>query len=165
MSSLPVPVSPWIRTAQSVAATALTSSRTAASFGLDPIISVVDMVSPETDSLIATVAREVRIRLRSLARDPFLNEARTVLELDSAGFADGQEFHRVAIDVAEFFEIDRPDAVTLGKRVTKNVQRRSDATAADTEDHAIVFGRKPVDSARHGSVQLSVQSERPPTNY
>src|SRR4029453_8128766 len=43
MSSLPVPVSPWMRTAQSVAATALTSSRMAASFGLDPISSEVDI--------------------------------------------------------------------------------------------------------------------------
>jgi hypothetical protein len=97
----------------------------------------------------------VRVRLRSLARDPFLNEAWTVLEFDSAGFADGQEFHRVAIDLPQILEIDRPDAVALGKRVTKDVQRRSDATAADTEDYAIVFGRKPVDSARHGSSALS----------
>src|SRR5262245_14206627 len=45
MSSLPVPVSPWMRTAQSVAATALTSSRMAASFGLDPISSEVATVT------------------------------------------------------------------------------------------------------------------------
>src|SRR3954471_1472351 len=110
MSSLPVPVSPWMRTAQSVAATAVTSSRTAASFGLDPIISVVDMVSPSSDSPIATVGREVRVRLRSLARDPFPDERWTVPELDSAGFADGQEFHRVAIDLTDILEIDCPDA-------------------------------------------------------
>jgi hypothetical protein len=106
----------------------------------------------------------VRVRLRSLARDPFLNEAWTVLELDSAGFADGQEFHRVAINVAEILEIDRPDAVALGKRVTKDVQRRSDTTATDTEDHAIIFGRKPVDSARHGSSSSQCNpSARPQT--
>jgi hypothetical protein len=109
------------------------------------------MVSPETDSPIATVAREVRVRLRSLARDPFLDEGGTVLELDSAGFADGQEFHRVAIDLTEILEIDRPDAVALGKRVAKDVQRPADATAADVKDHAIVFGPEPVDSARHDS--------------
>jgi hypothetical protein len=124
----------------------------------------VDMVSPSSDSPIATVAREVRVRLRSRARDPFLDERGTVLELDSAGFADGQEFHRVAIDLTDILEIDGPDAVALGKRVTKDVQRPSDATAADAEDHAIVFGREPVDSARH-SHPASVQSERPPITY
>src|SRR4051812_48783381 len=136
MSSLPVPVSPWMRTAQSVAATALTSSRTAASFGLDPIISVVDMVSPSSDSPVATVAREVRVRLRSFARDPFEDEGWTVLELDSAAFADGQEPHRVPIDLTEILEINGPDAVPVGERVTKHVQRRSNTPAADTQDHA-----------------------------
>src|SRR4030095_1609053 len=55
MSSLPVPVSPWTSTAQSVGATVPTSSSTARNFGLDPINSETDMVPllarPECSSL------------------------------------------------------------------------------------------------------------------
>src|SRR4030095_16806684 len=55
MSSLPVPVSPWTSTAQSVGATVPTSSSTARNFGLDPINSKTDMVPllarPECSSL------------------------------------------------------------------------------------------------------------------
>src|SRR5262245_48368648 len=72
MSSLPVPVSPWMRTAQSVAATALTSSRMVASFGLDPISSEVGRGTSfrrARNRALDPIGLDVAIHVTSLARD------------------------------------------------------------------------------------------------
>src|SRR5215470_9040339 len=150
MSSLPVPVSPWIRTAQSAGATVLTSSRTAANLGLDPMSSgvgtdlsvnrlglVVSLWSADSSRfsspfiavlpLLVLTLPTVLPHLRPLSTDPFPDKGRTVSECCAVGFDDCQEPHRVAIDQIDVLEIDGKSAAVRSaavrtERRTKDVQ-------------------------------------------
>src|SRR5579872_7322148 len=74
INSLPVPVSPWINTAQSAGATIFTWSSTVRNFALLPIISrspVFHMGSPSV--LVGDLRQKPRPPLRLV--DPHLNQA------------------------------------------------------------------------------------------
>src|SRR5580704_13762959 len=94
MISLPVPVSPWMRTAQSTAATLRMSSRTALNCGLDPINSHVDIVS----------------LLAPLLCNPFADIGRTVSEFGTARLGEREQRDGAAVDEQQIPQIDRDGA-------------------------------------------------------
>src|ERR1700689_3605370 len=76
ITSFPVPVSPWIRTAESTGATLSTSVITARNFGLDPIKSkvVIAFSFMNADrSAFSCDPNRLRFLSGSLSRDPLAN--------------------------------------------------------------------------------------------
>src|SRR5438552_3375482 len=105
MSSLPVPVSPRMRTAQSTAATVLTSSKTALNCGLDPINSHVDIVS-----LVAPILC-----------NPFADIRGTVSEFGAARLGVREQRDGAAVDEKQVPQIQRDGACFLFEERSEHV--------------------------------------------
>src|SRR5205809_3001268 len=143
MTSLPVPVSPRIRTGQSTAATLLTSSKTALNFGLDPISSDVDI-----GSLLAP----------PLLRNPLADEKGTVSKFGAARFDERQQSDGIAVDEKQISEVQGDDSwFLLEERPEHGGILRCESTAYP-DGHNVSFAHQWVDSAGH--VHLSSRLSR-----
>src|SRR5271165_821147 len=95
ITSFPVPVSPWIRTAESTGATLSTSVSNARNFGLDPIKSKVVMALLPLCvlDLFRYCSDQANMGLASLVmnRDPLADVWIAISQLNAGGFASSQK--------------------------------------------------------------------------
>jgi hypothetical protein len=107
ITSFPVPVSPWIRTAESTGAILSTSVNTARNFGLDPI--KFDLVI----SLVLYQRRQSAISLASssLSRDPLAEVWIAIRQRNASRFALSKKSHAIRTGQSQLLEVKNDSAI------------------------------------------------------
>src|SRR5579863_5459590 len=107
ITSFPVPVSPWIRTAESTGAILSTSVNTARNFGLDPI--KFELVI----SLVLYQRRQSAISLASssLSRDPLAEVWIAIRQRNARRFALRKKSHAILTGQSQLLEVKNDSAI------------------------------------------------------
>src|SRR5579863_7972447 len=105
ITSLPVPVSPWIRTAESTGATLSTSWSKARNFALDPIKSkvVIFFLFPQIKSLLSAFT--------SLPGDPLADVRIAVHQRNTGGFALSKKSYAILTCQGHILEVENDMAI------------------------------------------------------
>src|SRR5579863_7454459 len=110
ITSFPVPVSPWIRTAESAGATLSTSAINVRNFGLDPIKSklVIALFLSECKirSAFSPDQNDPALRLGSLSRDPLADVWIAIRQPDASRFALSEKIDAVLTRQSHILEVE-----------------------------------------------------------
>jgi hypothetical protein len=162
ITSFPVPVSPWIRTAESAGATLSTSAINARNFGLDPIKSkvVIALFLYECDicSAFSPDQADPALRLGSLSRDPLADVWIAIRQPDVSRFALSEKIYAVLTRQSHILEVEN-DAAIFPFRGDERFQLGNMFfvdPAAEGEDHFPV--RRPLNSQHCVSWRVRVQA-------
>src|SRR5580704_16398324 len=107
ITSFPVPVSPWINTAESTGTTLATSANNAWNFGLDPIKfkRVISLVLYECGRSTISPAS------RSLSRDPFAEVWIAIRQRDASRFTLSKKSHAILTGQSQLPEVKNDGAI------------------------------------------------------
>src|SRR5580658_5736334 len=107
MTSFPVPVSPWINTAESTGATLATSASNAWNFGLDPIKFrlVISLVLCEYGRSTISLASS------SLSRDPLPEVWIAIRQRNARRFAPSKKSHGILTGQSQLLEVKNDAAI------------------------------------------------------
>ena len=115
ITSFPVPVSPWIKTAESTGATLATSAIIDRNLGLDPIKSnVVICVTPfecKTRSAFSSDQNRRALRSGSLSCDPFADIWIAIDQHDAIRFALSEKGDTVLAGQSHILEVENDSAI------------------------------------------------------
>src|SRR5580658_5243497 len=162
ITSFPVPVSPWIRTAESAGATLSTSAINVRNFGLDPIKSklVIALFLSECKirSAFSADQNDPALRLGSLSCDPLADVWIAIRQPDASRFALSEKIDAVLTGQSHIFEVEN-DWATFPFRGDERLQLGNmffaDPTA-EGEDHFPV--RRPLNSQHCVSWRVIMQA-------
>jgi hypothetical protein len=107
ITSFPVPVSPWINTAESTGATLATSANNAWNFGLDPIKFklVISLVLYERGHFAISLASS------SLSRDPLAEVWIAIRQRNASRFALSKKSHAIRTGQSQLLEVKNDSAI------------------------------------------------------